>query len=184
MLKQWCSTCSPTVRLVGIYCQLNLLQEPHPGNRRVKQMNETHCHGEHAGEEPLQLPPITIHNPSNSSAERNKHKIFLAKAIQPCPPVSSSLSCGRGDEEMDLPFHCLLRSSQRRLRELGRNSTHPAPLYRNASTLVPSPLGFSSPSHRLERLATKLERSFKHVINSGNTQEKTAGLSEFCSNSF
>lgn len=67
-------------------------------------------------------------------------------------------------------------------RELGRNSTHP--LYRNASTLFPNPLGFFSPSHRLERLATTLERSFKHVINSGNTQEKTAGLSELPSNSF
>lgn len=117
MLKQWCSTCSPTVRLVGIYCQLNLLQEPHPGNRRVKQMNETHCHGEHAGEEPLQLPPITIHNPSNSSAEGNKHKIFLAKAIEPCPPVSSSLSCGKGKQEMDLPSHYLLQSGWHRLWE-------------------------------------------------------------------
>lgn len=114
MLKQWCSTCSPTVRLVGIYCQLNLLQEPHPGNGREKQMNEPHCHGERAGEEPLQLPPITIQNPSNSSAEGNKHKIFLAKAIQPCPRASSPVSCGKGEQEVDLPFHCLLRSGWRR----------------------------------------------------------------------
>lgn len=68
--------------------------------------------------------------------------------------------------------------------EQGRNSTHPAPLYRNASILFPSPLGLPSLSHRLERLATRLERSFKHAINSGNTQEKTAGLSELPSNSF
>lgn len=132
------------MRLVGIYCQLNLLQEPHPGNHRVKQMNETHCHGEHAGEEPLQLPPITIHNPSNSSAEGNKHKIFFAKATEPCPPVSSSLPCGKGKQEMDLPFHCLLQSSWHRLQERAGQEFHSSSLQKCKHS-VSQPFGIFQP---------------------------------------
>lgn len=139
MLKQWCSTCSPTVRLVGIYCQLNLFQEPHPGNRRVREMNETHCHGEQAGEEPLQLPPITIHNPSNSSAEGNKHKIFLAKAIEPCPGGKESRRW------ICPPTACRGQAGAGAEREQGRNSTQPAPLCRKASTLFSQPFGIFQP---------------------------------------
>lgn len=44
-------------------------------------------------------------------------QIFLAKAIQLCPPVKSPLYCRKGEEKKGLPFHCLLRSSWHRLRE-------------------------------------------------------------------
>lgn len=43
-------------------------------------------------------------------------QIFLAKAIQLCPPVNSLLYCRKG-EKKGLPLHCLLRSSWHRLRE-------------------------------------------------------------------
>lgn len=44
-------------------------------------------------------------------------QIFLAKAIQLCPPVKSPLYCRKGKEKKGLPFHCLLRSSWHGLRE-------------------------------------------------------------------